>query len=320
MKKCVILLLFQNTQGTHLKTIPILVRLFLKAAMAYIVSHPLLIVPAEGEFADEEEDVMVVGEHKDVVHLFQGVLAEGVRDGVRPLPPSAEGVTVSNSVVMMKWEDYEKRVLGAGMPGKRKRDDEERLRERLRVLERENASLMGEGTSLRVQNKRLQDRAKEFESRNAVLEGGAMSHKAELQTLRDEVYNLKITIDVAKHFQSLAESKHKKLTSSRDKRVADAEAKASAELERITKTKDEVITDLMAQVNTLINLCATKDAERAIHEAELKKARIEIAQQSNEIYMLQKKNKELTTRYGHIQAQLYDMACKYEPRCVDGGV
>lgn len=278
--------------------------------MAYIVSHPLLIVPAEGEYADEEEEVMVVGEHKEVVHLFRGVLAEGVRDGVRPLPPSAEGITVSNSVVMMKWEDYEKRVLGVG---KRKRDDEERLRERVRELERENVSLMGQVTSLRVQNRRLQDRAKGLESRNTVLEESVKSQQSDLQALRAQIM-------IAESNKSLAESKHKKLVSLRDKRVADAEAKASAELERITKIKDAAITDLMAHVNILINLGATKDAERAVHEADLKKARIEIAQQSNEIYMLQKKNKELTTGYGHIQAQLYDMTCKYEPRRVGGGV
>ncbi len=75
-------------------------------ATACILSHPILVRPAAGEYADGDEDCMVVGDFAKSIHLFQSILIPEVHDSIKALPSGP--LPCANSVVLMKAEDFEK--------------------------------------------------------------------------------------------------------------------------------------------------------------------------------------------------------------------
>lgn len=73
---------------------------------ARLLTHPILVHPDAGEYIDDDEECMVVGDFKETEHLFKSVLVKEVHDNIQALPNGP--LPRANSVVLMKGEDFEK--------------------------------------------------------------------------------------------------------------------------------------------------------------------------------------------------------------------
>ncbi len=106
---------------------------------ARILTHPIVVTPAAGEYADDDEDCMVLGDFKDATHLFQSVLIKEVHDSIKALPNVGSGpVPVANSIILMTADDFEKM-----------RRAPENTKKRMRTLDAEVVALKAETAKLR---------------------------------------------------------------------------------------------------------------------------------------------------------------------------
>lgn len=109
-----------------------------------ILTHPIIVIPAAGDYTDDDQECMVLGDFKDSTHLFESVLVKEVHDSIRALPNINGGqLPVANSVVLMTAGDFEKmRRAKAGGP-------DENLKKRKQAMDAEVIELRDETAKLR---------------------------------------------------------------------------------------------------------------------------------------------------------------------------
>jgi len=189
---------------------------------AHVLTHPILVQPISGEYADPEEDCMLVGEYKDATHLFQSVLIEEVRKSIEPVPKGTV-IPNPNSVVMMKAEDFEK------------------LRKRIRSSEEAHAKCERcGGSAIACMKKRLLA----LESQNAAL-------KANLTTANQKMLN---NHDEWKRHAAALTRRWNQERDQLNIRIRDLDAElyaANTKHAKLLKTRDTRVQKLNAELNAL---------------------------------------------------------------------
>jgi hypothetical protein len=134
---------------------------------ARFLTHPILVYPDSGEYIDDAEECMVVGDFKDTEHLFKSVLVKEVHDNIQALPNGP--LPRANSVVIMKAEDFEKMRAKERGGGVGADDTKKRLRECRAACHAANTRVLQLDAQLRLRDERFKQILKTRDDRTKMI-------------------------------------------------------------------------------------------------------------------------------------------------------
>ena len=234
------------------------------AAAARILSHPILVIPDAGEYADADEDCMVVGDFADSTHLFQSVLVPEVHDSIRALPNGP--LPFANSVVLMKAEDFEK-LRGRRATKENNEDGNEAasveaLKTRIRALDAEVRALKLDNETKTTRTLTLLQACHEARRRTVALE-------AEVKERDGKLAKLRRTRDVrARQLSDDLYSAHVSL--------AAVQATLATTQGQLTTTQDQLAAT-QAQLSATHAELATTQAQLSATQAQLSACQVDLA-------------------------------------------